>query len=170
MKAVELTGTLNDNAISVWMCGECQKVAYDEALANRCCVDRCGCGVEVKKYALMCESCRLAHHEEWIQKKYDEAPKVSLADYKHDMVVVHGDGVSVEEWLESEEPKWAFAVSSIGMPYLDAEDILYTLLEDFHPEAKEDVDINDLQNSINHWQEQQVVRWWREDGRIVIRE
>lgn len=179
MNAVELSGTLPDGRpASVWACAECLRPMRSKEVADECCGPSvCGkCGAGVKRYHIICGPCGT---EAWEAKRadaFEKAVKVSLAEYmkeEFDVVVLDGDehSTSIGEWLDmddEERPEHANAVKPRDMPQINARDMLGNELCEYHETAVDELDVDALQRLLDAWCAAQSVRWWVEDGRIVL--
>lgn len=171
VKFTDPTGAVEGH---VWVCSKCRHTCLNEQVARECCDHRCHeCNEPADRPWLKCQSCRDKDAARNAQARYDRAAKVSLLDYEHEYVVLDGDetGRSVEEWLDmdpEDRPEWAWSVSNIGLPQIDARDVVN--LDDFHEDAHEDLNYDDLQAVLNTWvdRQNQNLTWYQQDGRIVL--
>jgi len=162
----------------VWACGNCRYVRHEEADAERCCTPpiypcRGGCGATVPYTQGECPACARARINKEEADDYEKAEKVPVLKYDGEHVcLLGGTYKSVEDVLDDEEedqPAWAWAVTYMGVPRIDAAELMYDKLEEYYDGASEDLDIEDLQKRIDKWCDAQDFTAYIEDrSRVVV--
>lgn len=160
-QVIELCAKGTDRVIA-YACGTCGIVATDREAATIChgpnpCTS-CGRHVDAH-YRTLCSDCRMAGWADdasrRVQDAIENATLVALADYGHEWVCTDVDGnerhyLPVSDAVE-QGIAWAWAVTPLGWPTLDADEIVADALTDHPEDAIYSVDTASLQEAIDAW-------------------
>lgn len=162
----------------VYACGKCKLTAHSKEFAEACCATpTCHtCGKECDRG--YCKACADKKHNERLQKQFESAEKVTLAEYQGTYLycpVAEEYYRDFEEFLEAQVmtdiPKWVFGTTKIS-PSTDAQGLVESALcDEFHEGAGEDItdeQIRALQEFLNGWWKETEIVSFVEDPSVVV--
>jgi len=170
MNVIELVSKdSNPQGVLAYACGKCgthwsSKVPDAQNIAKECCNNICTCGAIIKrKHYTICQACSDKRESEKEAKAFEAAEKIKLKDYKGEFVYhddfsndgyVNTDGGIDDELCDrkpEDRPKYVWACNSCPTPTPDADDVMYHILENFHEDARDSLDMNELQKLLDEW-------------------
>jgi hypothetical protein len=135
----------------IFFCSECRSVFKTQDEAKVCHGERlCVCGSpSLSRYQTQCSNClreesnRVESEKE--NARFDKATKVSEADYLGGMVYSNDRfytevGDAIDQYLEGHEPEYVWGCKDVGVPKVDSESIVESLIDSMW----EDADASDL--------------------------
>lgn len=172
MNPFKLEGTApGDKHVSVWACGECLHACISERHAQICCAPAvCKCGAESRRPWTICDKCLARKREEKERARYNGALKVRLEDYEGKVVAKDGDYHSADDVRDypDEYPPWMYGTTEMPMFRLDADDVVEPYLDDHHEDARDELDLEDLQKRLDDWCSKQSLVSYMEDWSTVV--
>jgi hypothetical protein len=170
------------HSAGVFFCGQCRAVHGQLELAEQCCSPyRCEqCGVETKRYWMICDACRSAKQERSEQMVWENSTKVPEAEWNgpvwdefndsfHDSIEEFVDEWQCDHGPEDTRPR-VYACFERKMS-LDAERLVENALEDMHEDAYDELAPGwcaELQQALDAWVEKHSPVTWVPDRKRAI--
>lgn len=166
----------------IYACGWDAGLTAAHQHAVTCCADRMctECNVNMgppkKTYWLICTSCRSKKDSKRENKLFQEAEKILLSEYKHDMLYYmdeYYDGDTIQDkYTFDEPPKYAWACYPKKFT-LDASRLISDEIEsqEHHEDAYDDLltkDVDRLQRYFNAWCKHVDVTTWMPNFKLAV--
>lgn len=163
---------MNSTKIVAYECGVCKKAYFDKRTTENCCKPyHCeDCGVETRRYWTVCDSCIT-------KRKYEKVEKLTKWD---GWVYWEGHGCndgyfsSLDELLEYcydneiDQPKWVFVCKKKDHK-LNLSHAIDDMLDDAYDGAADRlVDVGELEDFIDRWNDKQDITTYYPDWSKVL--
>lgn len=140
-------------------------------------------------FYVLCDACRLRANQEREQAEFEKATKLKEKDYQGDVPLFYPDDHfffdnNVEEFREwwcnhhydpanpdadpPPFPMYIWLTEPTKGPSLDAYDIVRNALEEFHEDAYDECDVEELQTLLDAWCEKNEVTTWFQSNTLVL--
>lgn len=151
MNAQELF-VADGKSAGVFYCSECRIVHRTKEQADECCDRRCSdCGAKLENYYIRCKECQDKVSKAAEQKAYEEARKITEAEYDEPLVLGYYDGDEFDSCIEDvldgaycradnvpfEEiddlfPKFVWGVKPVPFPKIDSNSIIEYFFDEYY--------------------------------------